>query len=557
MTMKFMALALLVLASTAALHAQVAFQTTTAQRPMRQEGVAEASGDVTLVVISPGTMKANSSIDFTFSAPIATTTNLTAANNLSCFIGAGPAACPNTVSLTLVGTNTVHLVNTADINFTAVNTNRLSLRGIRINANAALGVGTVSVAMNATSSDTANNPLTFTTSAGLVGILNSSLDVQFKTNILLQSCAVPNSDSQTAIAGNTAATKYTQGRVGIQEKFGSALLTAANETLLAPATLLNGAVNATQVTITLNGVPAGVRVIIPQTAAHSSSNVGLSTQTIDAIASTNVAGANATALAGVGAPASTTPIFQNGLYNSLQFTPVAGTPVFVDQTVTGTPIVVTYNVFSENPGAVEAAELFFQFGTYNSASTSSTTSIPVIGGNGSPVTATVVLVPANDGTSAPRFAANSVGPTLIQNITDCKTQLLFTWVATVGDVETGVAIANTSSDDAAFGSGTTNGATSQSGTCTLTGYPSVGGLPVSYTTASIPAGQTLAVNMSTITAFSNFAGYVLGVCNFQNAHALAYFTNGRGTVAGPTTAHGYEASIIPIGGRSAEVGLSK
>jgi len=336
MTMKFMALALLVLASTAALHAQVAFQTTTAQRPMRQEGLAEASGDITLVVISPGIMKAGSSVDFTFSTPIATTTNLTVANNITCVAA---AACANlTVSLT--GTNTVHLTTSADINFSTVNTHRVTLRGLRLNANAALGVGTVSVAMNATSSDTLNNPLTFTTSAGLVGILNSTLDVQFKTGALLQSCAIPNQDAQTTAQANTGTTaRYIAGRVGVQEKFGSALLTAADELALAPALATGGAVNATQVTVTLAGVPAGVRVVIPQTVA-------------------TVAAGNIAAVAtGAGAPASTTAqIYTTGTY-TLALTPVAGTAAFVDQTVAGTPITVTYNVATENPGVVEAAEL--------------------------------------------------------------------------------------------------------------------------------------------------------------------------------------------------------
>jgi len=535
-TMKFMALALLMLAGVAASHAQVAFQTTTAQRPMRQEGLAEASGDITLVVIAPGTVVQNSSIDFIFSTPIATTTNLSVANNILCNAS---TACDNTtLGISIVGNNTVHLSVTgaAGVQFNTVNTNRITLRGIRVNANAALGVGTVSVAMNATSANSNVNPITFTTASGLVGTLNATLDVLFRAGSTLQTCSVPNQDAQSITQANTGTTsRYIAGRVGVQEKYGAALLTAADELGLAPHPVLAGTLNSTRVTVTLTGIPAGIRVVIPQAVA-------------------TVAGGNIATVAGAGtgAPASTSSqLYTTGNY-TLGLTPVAGTPLFVDQTVAGSPITVTYDVSAENSGVVEAAELFFFFGTYNSASTSSTSSIPTLGGTGSPVQATVSLTPANDGTSAPRFAANSVGPTTIENITDCNTRLLFTWVATVADVETGVAIANTSSDDAAFGSGSSNGATSQNGTCTLTGYPSAGGTPVSFTTATIPAGQTLAFLMSGTTGFSNFTGYVLTVCNFQAAHAFAFITNGRGTVAGPTIAHGYLANVIPVGGRTAE-----
>lgn len=501
MTMKFMALALLVLASTAALHAQVAFQTTTVQRPMRQEGLAEAAGDITLVPLTNGTIIAGSSIDFTFSVAIATPSASITTANISCVA----TNCGN-IAIALNGTNTVRLSFTgAGTTFAAGGTNRLTLRGLRLNANAAVGVGTVSVSMSGTSPDTTNNPLTFTTSSGLVGILNATMNATFTAASLLQSCAIANANSNGL---GTSTTGFSSGKITVQEAFGDALLTAAQENALAGNPASTVGVN---VTVTLNGVPAGIRVIPPAASVNST-------------------------------------VVTPGVGQTLVLTLSASSPTLVDQTVSGTPVVFVYTVTASTQGVVEAVDLSFLFGTNNAASTSSTTSIPTIGGTGSPVTAGVSVTPI-DTVSVPRFAANQIGPTLIQNITDCTTRLLFTWVATVADVETGVAIANTSSDDAAFGSGTSNGATSQSGTCTLTGYPSAGGTPVSFTTASIPAGQTLAFVMSGTTGFSNFTGYVLTVCNFQAAHAFAFITNGRGTVAGPTLAQGYLANVIPTGRR--------
>jgi len=498
-TMKFMALALLMLAGVAASHAQVPFTTTTVQRPMRQDGLAEAAGEVTLVPLNTGNIIAGSSIDFTFSVPIATpAANISFANNVTCVANANCTAAQVTASLN--GTNTVRLTWTGQSDFVIAAANRITIRGIRVNANAAVGVGTVSVSMSATSPNTVTNPITFTTSTGLVGVLNSTIDATFTAGTLLQTCAIPNANGGGS---------FTTGLITVTEKYGDALLTDVQENALAGAP---ASVVGTQVRITLNGVPAGVRVLAPAASVINTS---------------------------VPSPVGTT----------LALTLTSGNAT-VDQTTAGTPIEYVYRTTASTNGLVEIVDLSFRFGTNNTASTSSTSSIPTIGGTGSAITATVSVTPISvTTTEVPRFVANGIGPTLVQNVTDCNTRLLFTWVATVADVETGVAIANTSSDDAAFGSGSSNGATSQNGTCTLTGYPSAGGTPVSFTTASISAGQTLAFVMSNTTGFSNFTGYVLTVCNFQAAHAFAFITNGRGTVAGPTLAQGYLANVIPGGRR--------
>jgi hypothetical protein len=151
-------------------------------------------------------------------------------------------------------------------------------------------------------------------------------------------------------------------------------------------------------------------------------------------------------------------------------------------------------------------------------------------------------------------------------INNCVTRLLYSWVVSgVAGYDTGIAIANTSEDDAAFGMGNVNGAQAQEGSCTLTGYPAAGApvggelAPISHTSGIIKGGQTWAFNVSMVPGFTGFSGYVLGVCNFLNAHSFAFISNSMNGMTGPTLAQGYEASIVPTGGRVIPAGeeLSK
>lgn len=144
----------------------------------------------------------------------------------------------------------------------------------------------------------------------------------------------------------------------------------------------------------------------------------------------------------------------------------------------------------------------------------------------------------------PQFAAAADATAAV--VADCVTRLLYSWVVNVAGYDTGIAIANTSEDDDAFAGTGFVDATAQSGTCTMTGYPSDGSAPISYTTASIGAGETLAFNISGVPGFSDFAGYVLTVCNFLDAHSFAFITNGFGSDGGPNLAQGYQALVVTL-----------
>jgi len=145
----------------------------------------------------------------------------------------------------------------------------------------------------------------------------------------------------------------------------------------------------------------------------------------------------------------------------------------------------------------------------------------------------------------PRFVTNTQGSGTAFGVSDCVTNLLFPWVANVAGYDTGIAIANTTKDPFGVANG---GAVAQAGSCTLTGYPAATGTPsVSFTSASVPAGAAFTMVLSDTVknpAFNGFVGYIIAVCQFQNAHAFAYITDNFG-VGAPNTAQGYVALVIP------------
>jgi len=173
--------------------------------------------------------------------------------------------------------------------------------------------------------------------------------------------------------------------------------------------------------------------------------------------------------------------------------------------------------------------------------TASTAAAIALGAVSQPVTVSLLGGTAPD---VPRFVTNTQGSGTAFGISDCVTNLLFPWTANVAGYDTGIAIANTTKDPYGAANG---GAVEQAGSCTLTGYPAATGTPsVSFTSASVPAGAafTMVLSSTDNPAFNGFVGYIIAVCQFQNAHAFAYITDNFG-VGAPNTAQGYVALVIP------------
>jgi len=164
--------------------------------------------------------------------------------------------------------------------------------------------------------------------------------------------------------------------------------------------------------------------------------------------------------------------------------------------------------------------------------------------DGSPFPGSGAIYPPN--VPAPRFRPfylPTPGATFI--ITGpCTTTLLFPWVTNQAKFDTGIAIANTSSDPFGTLLGLPTG--TQQGTCTLYGWTANAGTAVTYTSPNILTGHTWATVLSSNAnpAYNGFSGYIIARCNFQYAHAIAVITNNFG-VSPPNMSQSYIALIIP------------
>jgi len=146
---------------------------------------------------------------------------------------------------------------------------------------------------------------------------------------------------------------------------------------------------------------------------------------------------------------------------------------------------------------------------------------------------------------APRFIAGSGGAALaVGEVLSCSSTILFPFVTNQSGYDTGLVVANTSSDG-------TGAAANQAGTCSLAYYGTTGAAgvaPVADATDSIAAGGQLIWLLSSgnsaqsVAAAADFQGYVIATCDFQFGHGYAFITNGFGGV--PTLAQGYLGLVI-------------
>lgn len=124
----------------------------------------------------------------------------------------------------------------------------------------------------------------------------------------------------------------------------------------------------------------------------------------------------------------------------------------------------------------------------------------------------------------PRFADTSSARTLF-NVNACSTNILFPFLTNQVGFDSGIAIANTSTDP--FGTAP------QSGPCKLNYYGETtggGAAPAAQTSAVIPSGRTLTATLSSggnygVAATPGFQGYVIAQCNFQYGHGFAFISD--------------------------------
>jgi len=292
--------------------------------------------------------------------------------------------------------------------------------------------------------------------------------------------------------------------VSVTERYPAALTSSATEIAFTPNT--NPAATGTQVQVVVTGVPAGLSVTpgVP----------------------TNPAG------------------------STVNFTAVPAA-----QTSTGGALTFTYTVANgtDQNGLAETVNIPFTI-----AGAAGATSIPPIGTSAA-VTAAVNLAPVTTATTTTiRFAPNNQGGGTVASVGDCVTNLLFPFITNQVGFDTSIEISNTTADDLAFGAGA--GAAAQSGSCTLTFYPTdlttqtstaagTLGTASQVTTPTIPAGGAYNV-LQSATSFKLQSGYMFAVCRFLNGHGFSFVLNGTPTSA--TISQGLLALVIPnpIGARN-------
>jgi hypothetical protein len=214
------------------------------------------------------------------------------------------------------------------------------------------------------------------------------------------------------------------------------------------------------------------------------------------------------------------------------------TSAFSQVTLVGTTATITYVIEADNPSIVESLIVPVEAAYITSSSTVPLPGSVSVATNFAPLAGTTGLV-ATSG-PIPRFVQPYPSVPLL-SISPCTCNLLFPFVTNIAGFDTGVAIANTSSDP--------YGTPVQSGTVSLYYFgttPGGGAAPPSATTtSSVAGGQELIFTLSNggnfgIPATPGFEGYIIAQADFQYCHGFAFISD----VGAQKLAEGYLAIVL-------------
>jgi len=200
---------------------------------------------------------------------------------------------------------------------------------------------------------------------------------------------------------------------------------------------------------------------------------------------------------------------------------------------TGTAV---WEVINTNASQLEALD----FGVYQSFTANPGANSPPVGTatvnmSYAPTPPTAFTAGAGGAASStltiPRFADTSSANNIF-SIALCNTVLLYPYVTNTAGFDTGLAIANTTTDP--FGT------RAQNGTCSLNFYGTAAP-SLAVSTPNIASGTVYATLTST--AAAGFNGYMIAVCNFQLAHGFAFISD----LGARNLAMGYLALVLPDG----------
>jgi|SwirhisoilCB3_FD_contig_51_2838696_length_1894_multi_3_in_0_out_0_1 hypothetical protein len=220
------------------------------------------------------------------------------------------------------------------------------------------------------------------------------------------------------------------------------------------------------------------------------------------------------------------------------YTPVAGTVTAQYIVTVGAPTTSTFPI-----------DVFISFGANTAPVQTTPISISAAYAPAQTITGPTTLIPT--------FGPNTVTPTNVETITACSTTLVFPYLTNQTGFETGLAIANTTTDNLKASTTVPAGtsvATPTPGTCTMNFYgnsaqpaaktfPPTGSLGAFSATVSGQA-PVYADTLTDLIGASNFTGYAIALCNFQDAHGFAFITDLSGNFSGTM---GYLAVVVPNG----------
>ena len=196
-----------------------------------------------------------------------------------------------------------------------------------------------------------------------------------------------------------------------------------------------------------------------------------------------------------------------------------------DGTVTSASAV--WEVLQANPFEKETIQIAFGISyTADPGNNSPEASVTAkVNGSFAPIS---TVTTSSSAAPIPRFADTSTATDLFM-INMCVTNLLFPYVTSQSNFDTGLAISNTSTDPWKT--------TPQTGTCDVYHYGE--NAPAMLTIGPVPSGDKTTWLTSIVAP--NFNGYVISICRFQFGHGFAFISDFGAT----QLAMGYLALVVP------------
>jgi hypothetical protein len=517
-------------------------------------GTSTAGGGTAGVAVSTGCASATT--------PCATTYNMfsgTVSGNSVTFFGV-PVLAPATSGLTRVLRITNIRTNANQITaggptpgslVASISTNSASSLPI---ASATLTVGFVVQGLNATNTTTRNagntgagggsfnqctsvsvTSTSSTATAGTGGLqFQENFATAFKTRF--QNTSIGNSGSVGSVIQNVPGTIYNS-----ESGFQALSLTSSSSAGSIGTTYIAGVADyGTRLKATFTNVPSGVSLYVSTRDVQNNFFIGSNAQYSGFPQAQLVVSETAVDTGTPGGANSVPLVTQTAAYAGPTFggasTSAPGIAPVLLNSGTGTAV---WEIVNTNPSTIDTVN----FAVYINYTANPASNIP-----SAPSTMNVTLsfapTPASGAFTAtagaaasnvltvPRFSDSYDITATLAKFVLCTTDLLYPYVINTNGFDTGLAIANTSTDP--FGT------TAQVGTCQLNFYGSTAPSGP-FTTPSIATGTVYANLASTLAP--GFSGYIIAVCNFQYAHGFAFVSD----VGARNLAMGYLALVFNSG----------